>query len=396
MTKPELLAPAGDLIKLKTAILYGADAVFIGGKNFSLRAKASNFELNDIKEGVLFAHTNKKKIYVTVNIYPYEDDLEGLDEYLLALDACEIDAIIVSSFYIISRAITLKCKFAIHLSTQQSVANSESIKFYKDLGVQRVVLARECTLEEIKLINEKKILDLEVFIHGGLCASYSGRCTLSNHMTNRDANRGGCAHSCRWEYELFKNNQLQEETFMIGSKDLLGTSMILSLMKIGITSFKIEGRMKSLNYIASVVSAYRMLIDEIYSKKLVTEELLKKVNDLICKAENRETTTGYLKGEITTNDIIYNINAKTASQEFIGVILEYDKDKQLAKVHRKNYFTKNLEAEILFFDGTIRKFMIEELYDEEMKEIDIANKSDQVIYMKIPFEVTKNLILRKY
>ena len=194
--KVELLAPAGNLEKLKIAVLYGADAVFIGGKKFSLRAKASNFELSDIKEGVEFAHKHGSKVYITVNIYPRNEDLEGLEEYLLELDKIGVDAIIVSSLHIIDTARKLGCKFEVHVSTQQSVANTSSIEFFKKAGAERIVLARELTLDQIEELRNNTDVALEVFIHGGMCAAFSGRCVLSNNMANRDANRGGCAHSC--------------------------------------------------------------------------------------------------------------------------------------------------------------------------------------------------------
>ena len=207
MNKVELLAPAGDLEKLKIAILYGADAVFIGGKKFSLRAKASNFTIEDIKEGCDFAHKYNKKIHVTVNIYPHELDLDGLKEYLIALDNAGVDAIIVSSLYIMQVALSLNLNLEVHVSTQLSSNNTKTIEFFKDFGVHRVVLGRECTINEIREIKRKSPLDIEVFIHGGLCSSYSGRCTLSNNLCNRDANRGGCAHSCRWFYDLYCENE---------------------------------------------------------------------------------------------------------------------------------------------------------------------------------------------
>ena len=277
MNKVELLAPAGDLEKLKIAILYGANAVFCGGKQFSLRAKANNFSLDDLKEAVIFANKHNAKIHVTVNIVPEDDDINTLDEYLLSLSNIGIHAIIVSSVYIMKRAKELNCKFEVHVSTQQSIANYQAINFFKDnLKVDRVVLARELNIEQIKNIKEKSFATIEAFIHGGMCSSYSGRCTLSNIMANRDANKGGCAHSCRWTYQLYDNdNKIGATNFIIASCDLMSIDYIPMMLDAKIDSFKIEGRMKSIHYIATIVSAYRRLIDEYYENKIseTTEEI---------------------------------------------------------------------------------------------------------------------------
>ena len=397
MQKVELLAPAGDLEKLKIAILYGADAVFIGGKKFSLRAKASNFSLEDIKEGCDFAHKYNKKIHVTVNIYPHEKDLDGLKEYLIELDKCGVDAIIVSSLYIMKVALSLNLKFEVHVSTQLSSNNTKTIEFFKELGVHRVVLGRECTIDEIKEIKNKSPLDIEVFIHGGLCSSYSGRCTLSNNLCNRDANRGGCAHSCRWFYDLYLDNEkinTDEEKFRIGSKDLCGVNQLLSLLEIGVDSLKIEGRMKSLHYIATVVSNYRKLIDAFYANEL-TIELINEVEKEIRKVENRPLTEGYLKGYIDENDIIYDQDDKTSLQDFLGIVLDYDKETKLAKVYRKNYFKVDEQAEIFKYDGNNTPFIIKEIYDLEMNPIEIANRSDEILYIRIDEEIKKDYMIRR-
>ena len=397
MRKVELLAPAGDLEKLKIAILYGADAVFIGGKKFSLRAKASNFTLEDIKEGCDFAHKHNKKIHVTVNVYPHEDDLEGLKEYLIALDKCGVDAIIVSSLYIMKVALSLKLNFEVHVSTQLSSNNTKAIEFFKDFGVHRVVLGRECTIEEIREIKKKSPLDIEVFIHGGLCSSYSGRCTLSNNLCNRDANRGGCAHSWRWFYDLYFNNEKinnDEEKFRIGSKDLCGVKQLINLLEIGVDSLKIEGRMKSLHYIATVVHNYRKLIDAYYENR-INEDLIKETEKEIRKVENRPLTEGYLKGYIDQDDIIYDQDDRTSLQDFLGLVLDYNSETKLAKIYRKNYFKLNEEVEIFRYDGDNSKFVINEIYDLEMNPIEIANRSDEILYVRIDEEVKKDYMIRR-
>ena len=219
--KIELLAPAGDLEKLKICVLYGADAVYIGGKMFSLRSASSNFSLKEMEEGIQFAHERNCKVYIALNVYPNDEDKLLIDQYLLDLDRLNVDAIIVSSLYIMKRAKELGCRFELHVSTQESSSNNKVIDFYKEIGATRVVLARECTLEQIKAITSKSSLEVEVFIHGAMCCSYSGRCTLSNYYTSRDANKGSCSHPCRWDYDLYKNNKLLKNKFLLGSKDLM-------------------------------------------------------------------------------------------------------------------------------------------------------------------------------
>ena len=267
----ELLAPAGNLEKAKIALMYGADAVYVGGKIFSLRARASNFSKEDLKELCEFARSLNKKVYVTCNIIPHDEDFKLLDEYLVYLNEIGVNAIITSSISVMNKAKTLAPKVEVHVSTQTSITNSLAIDFYESIGATRAVLAREVSIFEIEKIKKNTFLELEVFIHGGMCASYSGRCTLSNYMTSRDANRGGCAHSCRWNYNLImgkKQINLPNEYFNMGSKDLMAIEYIPKLIELGVESLKIEGRMKSVYYIATVVRSYRMLIDDYYENGL--------------------------------------------------------------------------------------------------------------------------------
>ncbi len=397
--KVEILAPAGDLQKLKFAVLYGANAVFVGGKNFSLRAKASNFTLDDLREGVIFCHNNNAKLYVTVNVYPHDEILEKLDEYLLDLNSINIDAIIVSSPYIVQRAKSLDCKFECHISTQVSTNNSKAIKYFENIGAERVVLGREVTIKEMAEIKKNSNVELEVFIHGGLCSSYSGRCTLSNHMTNRDANRGGCAHSCRWFYHLFKGEeQIDNENsiYRIGSKDLMGVYMIPKLLDLGVDSLKIEGRMKSIHYIATVTSVYRKIVDIYYENpKLLNEVFLNSCIAEIQKAENRPTCTAWLKGEVTKDDMIYSSEDKTALQEFAGLVLSYDKENNITKVYRKNYFKVGDILEVFSIEKNNGKtFVVEKILDSKGNEIEVANRSDEVLTINAPFALKTNDILR--
>lgn len=395
----ELLSPAGDLEKLKIAIIYGADAVYIGGKKFSLRARASNFTIEDIYEGAKFAKEHNAKLYVTMNIVPHDEDFDGLEEYLLELRNAGVTGIIVSSLYIAKVARKVVPEIECHLSTQASVINSLAVKQYQKLGFNRVVLGRETSLEQIKKIQEKSNIELEVFIHGGLCVSYSGRCMLSNHLTNRDANRGGCAHSCRWNYDLYDGQRKVNPEgyyFNIGSKDLVGVKHIFSLLDLGVASLKIEGRMKSIYYIATVVRCYRMLIDNYYKIK----ESLNKV-DLdfyykeIEKAENRLMSIGFFDGSPTTNEQLYNIRSETPTKDFIGIVLDFDENNNIATIEQRNYFTLGDEVEFFGPDLMNKKAKITEMTDINGENIDVARHPLQLLKIKVPFKLSKYDMMRK-
>lgn len=399
MHKVELLAPAGDLDKLRVAITYGADAVFIGGKQFSLRAKASNFEIKDIAEGVTFAHAHNAKVFITVNIYPHNEDLDGLDEYLKDLDSVGVDAILVSSPYIVQRCIDLNLKFEVHLSTQQSAANIKACEFWESIGVKRIVLAREMDVDQIAELRKNSRLPIEIFIHGGSCSSYSGRCTLSNNMSNRDANRGGCSHSCRWGYDVYHEGQLlsnPETPFKFGSKDINAVMYIKELLEAGIDSFKIEGRMKSVHYIASVVSTYRELIDDIYENKgAAARGDFEYYNNKLKKAENREASEGFLKGDVDFDDILYHAESEAPTQEFLGMFLEYDQEKQMALIQVRNHFNDGIDASLVRPFSEDVEFKIEGLFDKDLNPVMVANKAMQELYIKVPAPVEKYAILRK-
>jgi putative protease len=328
----ELLAPAGDLEKLKIALMYGADAVFIGGQDFSLRARASNFSIDDIKVATSFAHGKGKKVYITTNIIPHNEDLDGLIDYLKALESCEVDAIISASPYIIDMAIK-HTKLEVHLSTQQSAMNAETVNFWYQRGIKRIVLARELDKYQIQKLISKTDADIEVFIHGGMCMSYSGRCSLSNNMTDRDANRGGCAHSCRWNYELISQDEsISEHTFSMSSKDLEALEQIPFLIDSGVKSLKIEGRMKSLHYIATVVSTYRKLIDD-YLKDQTIKDFEPYMIELQ-KAENRLASHGYLEGLPGVEQQLYQMRSEKPIQLFIGLVQSYDIDTKQAIIEQ--------------------------------------------------------------
>lgn len=393
MSKFEVLAPAGDLEKLKMAILYGANAVFIGGRKFSLRSRASNFTIEDIQAGCKFAHEHNAKIHVTCNIVMHETDTNDVISYLKELDNAGVDAIIVSAPAIMKLAIE-NTKLEVHASTQASILNSQAIKFYERLGVKRIVLGRECTLEEIALIRKKTKLDLEVFIHGGMCMSYSGRCMLSNNMTNRDANRGGCAHSCRWKYDLLcdgNKESLEDGYFAMGSKDLCAITAITKLMDIGIQSFKIEGRMKSLHYIATVVKAYRMIVDEY--------EQTHKIKDIafyeeeVRKGENRLTSTGFLFGQPTKREQLFDMTTEIPTKEFVGIVLDYNKETKRAVIEQRNYFLPNTKLEVF---GPNRDIVIPigKIYDTDGNELDAARHPKQIVEIETSEVLFENELIR--
>ena len=393
MSKYELLAPAGDLEKLKVAILYGADAVFIGGQRFSLRSRASNFTLEDIKEACTFAHEHNAKIHVTCNIVMHNMDTDGILDYLKSLEACGVDAIIASSVYILT-LVKKHTKMEAHVSTQDSASNIECVKFYERLGVDRVVLARELSLDEIKEIKDQTKTDIECFIHGGMCVSYSGRCMLSNNMTNRDANRGGCAHSCRWNYDLVHDNTVlnpEGDYFAMSSKDLCAIEAIPRMIDIGVNSFKIEGRMKSLHYIATVVNSYRRIIDEYLSNGKIDD--FNKYIDAIAKAENRLTSTGFLFHTPDITEQLYDLNLTVPTKDFIGIVRSYDKETHIAYIEQRNYFEPNTTIEVFSPRGTFT-LKIEEIYDMDGVSLDAARHPLQKIYFKSDMELMPYDLLR--
>lgn len=404
--KIELLAPAGSLEKLKVAILYGADAVYIGGKKFSLRARANNFSLEDIKEACIFAHKHKAKVYVTMNVLPHNNDLDGLIDYLKYLEEVHVDGIIASSMTIIDTCLKYTKKLEAHVSTQQSVSNSKTCNYLESLGVKRVVLARELNLNQIAMLRKNTNVGLEVFIHGGMCSSFSGRCMLSNHMVNRDANRGGCAHSCRWNYDLYDsdNNKINDESyFNIGSKDLIALKEIARLIEIGVDSLKIEGRMKSEYYIATVVRTYRKLIDKYYEifaykSSLKRKELLNSLDynlylNEIKKAENRLASTGFLNNNVSVNEQLY-VRDEKPTKEFVANVLDYDKRKKIITLKQRNYFKVGDTLE--FFGPKLENtlYLVDEIYDEEFNSLDAARHPEQIIKLKAKFKCVKGDMVR--
>mgnify|MGYP004463467189 FL=1 len=397
MRKPELLAPAGDLERLKVALNYGADAVYFGGTMFGLRANAINFSIDDIIEGTNYAHKLNKKVYVTVNIVLHNKEIEGLLEYLKKLEEIGVDGIIVCDPYIVELA-HQNTKLNICISTQESTLNYEAVKFWQKEGVKRIVLGREATKEDIIQI-KKEVPDMEIecFIHGAMCASYSGRCVLSNYFTGRDANRGGCAQICRWTFDLLDENKKLikcPKKFTFQTKDLTMLKYIPEMIDIGIDSFKIEGRMRSIYYIASVVSTYRKVIDKYCNNKEKYEYNLEYEKTLSSVA-NRDSITQFFNGINNETLQYYNERKEISNQEFVAVVLDYNKETKLAKMEQRNNFKVNDKIEIFGPENKNVKLTVKEMYDENMQKITVAPHPQQIIYVKIDEEVYKNNLVRK-
>lgn len=386
--KPELLAPAGDLERLKIAILYGADAVYIGGTLFGLRANATNFTIDEIKEGVEFAHKYNKKVYVTVNISLHNKEVKHLLNYLKELDKIGVDAIIVSDLYIIDVALK-ETNLEVHVSTQQSTLNKEAIEFFKKQGVTRIVLARETNKEAIKDILENIDIELECFIHGAMCASYSGRCVLSNFLTDRDSNRGGCSQICRWDFNLLDNNFKElkgEKEFTFCTKDLSMLKYIPEMINLGITSFKIEGRMRSIYYIATVVNIYRKVIDEYCNNKEKYEYNIE-YEKVLRNCANRDSVPQFFNDIYDENCQYYNGRMEVSNQDFLGVILSYDKKTSIATVEQRNYFEKGDKVVIFGPNTNIIDYTFDKIYDENNNIIDIVRHPKQIIKIEVKQEL---------
>ena len=391
MKKPELLAPAGDLERLKIALMYGADAVYIGGP-FSLRANASNFTKEEIKKAVKYAHKLNKKIYVTVNIAFHNKEIEKVQNYIKELDKIGVDAVIISDPALID--IIKQTNLEIHLSTQGSSLNKEAVEFWKKEGVSRVVLARECTKEDIKDIKENVNIELEVFIHGAMCASYSGRCVLSNFLTNRDSNRGGCSQICRWDFDLYEENThlKGEKPFTFCTKDLSLIKHIPELINMNIDSLKVEGRMRSSYYIATIIKVYRKVIDECLDGKYEYNPNYEKI---LRRCANRDSIPQFFSHIYDKRAQYYNGRVETTNQDFLGTILSYDKKTHLAKLQQRNYFKINDKVTI-FGPKEEYNLILKEIYDENMNKIEIVRHPKQIVYIRVKNAVNKDFMMKKF
>lgn len=381
----EILSPAGDLERLKWALIYGADAVYIGGYNYSLRANANNFSIDEIKEAVTFAHNLNKKVYVTVNILFHNEDLKNLDDYLIELSNANVDAFIVSDMAVIKRINELKLKPELHISTQESSTNKYTIKFWENLGATRVVLGRECSKLDMIDIKENTNAELEVFIHGAMCTSYSGRCVLSNYVTKRDSNRGGCSQVCRFTFNMDDNND-----FQIASKDLSMIDYLEDLINIGVSSLKIEGRMRSMYYIATVVDSYKKVRDMVLNNTL-TEEKLNYYKKVLNRVSNRENRPQFFDKEPGVNEQYYTGREEASNQDFLGLIKSSD---DLVQIEQRNNFKIGDEIEVFGPNTAPQKFTLEYMVNEKMEETNVARHPREILYIKVPFKVNSGDILR--
>ncbi|MBN8200642.1 peptidase U32 family protein [Bacillus sp. NTK034] len=400
--KPELLAPAGNLEKLKIAVHYGADAVFIGGQEYGLRSNAGNFTFEEMKEGVEYAKKYGAKIYVTTNIFAHNENIDGLEEYLLGLKEAGVAGIIVADPLIIETCRRVAPEIEVHLSTQQSLSNWKAVEFWKEEGLERVVLARETSAEEIKEMKEKVDIEIETFIHGAMCIAYSGRCTLSNHMTARDSNRGGCCQSCRWDYDLYQledGNEVPlysegDAPFAMSPKDLKLIESIPRMIELGIDSLKIEGRMKSIHYIATVVSVYRKVIDAYCADPdnfKIKQEWLEELD----KCANRETAPAFFEGVPGYKEQMFGNHSKKTNIDFVGLVLEYNPDTKIVTLQQRNKFQPGEEVE--FFGPEIDNFtqVIDKIWDEKGNELDAARHPLQIVQFKVDKPVYPNNMMRK-
>lgn len=405
--KTELLAPAGDLEKLKIAVLYGADAVYIGGEEYSLRAKAKNFTEEQMKEGIEFAHSHGAKVYVTANIYAHNSDFEGMAEYFKKIEALGADAILISDLGVFSVAREAVPNMEIHVSTQANNTNYMSANMWYKLGARRVVVARELSFKEIKTIRENipADMDIEAFVHGAMCISYSGRCLLSNYLSGRDANKGECVHACRWKYYLMEETRPGEYmpvvenergTYIYNSKDLCMIEHIPELIDAGVQSFKIEGRMKTPFYVGTVVKAYRQAIDDCLKDRALYESKKEYYLEEVSKASHREYTTGFYYRKPDGNEQVYTNNSYIRDYDFIGMVEEdYDESTGCAVVMQRNKFEVGDEIEVMPAKGESWKMTVIKMWNEDGEEVMSAPHPQQLLKVKFDKPVKKHDMLRK-
>ncbi|WP_026673875.1 peptidase U32 family protein [Alkalihalobacterium bogoriense] len=404
--KPELLAPAGSLEKLKIAIQYGADAVYIGGQEFGLRSNADNFSKEQMREGVEFANQFRAKVYVTTNIYAHNENMDGLEEYLSGLQEVGVTGIIVADPLIIETCRRVAPKVEVHLSTQQSLSNWLAVKYWKEEGLHRVVLAREVGLEEMLEMKKHVDIEIETFVHGAMCISYSGRCVLSNHMTARDSNRGGCCQSCRWEYDLYEeqenDGQPQEVAlfnendakYTMSPKDLNLLQSIPKLIEAGIDSLKVEGRMKSIHYVATVTSVYRKVIDA-YCEDPDNFKIKREWVEELEKCANRDFAPQFFEATPSYEEQMYGNHPKRTGYDFAGLVLDYDEELKMVTLQQRNHFKPGDEVE--FFGPEINNFIqvVGQIWDEDGNTLDAARHPLQIIKFKVDYPVYPNNMMRK-
>lgn len=403
MELPELLAPAGNLKKLKVALDYGADAVYCAGKEFGLRAKAENLSREEMVKAKEYAHQRSKKVYVAVNTIPHNSELDKIIDYMKFLQEIEVDGAIISDpgvLYLISQE---DIELPIHLSTQANTVNWASTKFWEARGLKRIILARELSRREIKDIADKTDVELEIFVHGAMCISYSGRCLLSSYLTGRDANRGECAQPCRWKYSLvekerpdqyFPVNENKEGTYILNSRDLNLLAKIPKIIETGVDSLKIEGRMKSPNYVATVTAVYRAALD-FYQSSPEDYVMKEKWQSELRKISHRPYTCGFFEGSPGAEGQNYDSSSYIRNYRFIGIVKGYQPESKLAIVKVKNKFSLDEEIEIFGPDCKVIEQKVVKLFDSEGNEIEEAKHPESIVKLQVEEDVGENYIIRR-
>ena len=403
--KVELLVPAGSLEVLKVAVDYGADAVYIGGQAYGLRAKADNFSIEEMKKAVKYAHAKNAKVYVTANIFAHNYDIEGMKAYFEQLKDTGVDAVLVSDPGIFLLAKETMPDMELHISTQANNTNYLTYNFWYNMGAKRVVTARELSLVEIKQIREHIPEDMEIesFMHGAMCISYSGRCLLSSYFTGRDANRGACTHPCRWKYHIVEEtrpgeympvNEDDRGTYIFNSKDLCMIEHIPEMIDAGIDSFKIEGRMKTALYVATVARTYRKAIDDYMESPELYRSNMEYYKSEIAKCTYRQFTTGFYFGKTDQDSQIYDNNTYIKNCTYIGNVQEVTED-GLVAFEQKNKFSVGEEIECMNFDGTNSVCRVEEIYNDRMEPMESAPHPKMQLYVKLDRPVSAGMILRR-
>ena len=392
MERIELLAPAGSLEKMKFAFLYGADAVYLGGKEFSLRANATNFSREELKDAVCYAHKLGKRVYVTVNIVFHDENLLELEDYLRYLSSIKVDAIIASDISVINMVKSNNIDIEVHISTQASILNDEVGLFYKEMGATRLLLAREASKEDIKKIKEKTGLELECFVHGAMCTSFSGRCVMSNYCTNRDSNRGGCAQICRWTFDYYKNNdKVTDIPFSMTPKDLNMVSYVKEMIEAGVNSFKIEGRMRSIYYVSTVILIYRRIIDKLLNNTL-TDKYMTYALNILNRVANRESTPQFFQGLPGVNEQYYLGREEYSNQDFLGLVIDVNGN-EITLEQRNNFKVGDI---VQFFGPNHETFDYEvtKIIDIDGNSIDIARHPQMIVKLIVDKRIEKYDMMR--
>ena len=406
MKLPELLAPAGDLEKLITAINYGADAVYMGGAQYGLRAKAKNFNADEMEAGIAYAHKYGKKVYVTANIFAHNEDIDGMGDFFVQLERLGVDAVLISDPGVFTLAREAAPNLEIHISTQANTTNYRAVRFWHDMGATRVVLARELSIEEIAYIREHTPagIELESFVHGAMCISMSGRCLLSNYMASRDANRGECSQPCRWNYNISEETRPSEHmpifedargTYIFNSKDLCLIGHIPELVGAGIASLKIEGRMKTPYYVAATTKAYRQALDDYAQDPQLYAERIPYYMEEITKVSHRGFTTGFAISKPDETHQVYGTSSCIRTHDFIGVVKDYDSESGIATIEQRGKFSVGDLIEALPCVGVSFPFTVDEMFDAYGKPITSAPHAQQIVRIKPPKPLNKHDMLRK-